>query len=530
MRLNFRDVADGALLVEFPEAAEAEANRQAVAIARSLSLQPPRGFFEAVAGARTILLFFDPLRLSRNRLAESVGRVRAGTQLVESPRRTLRIPVHYGGAAAPDLSELSHAIGVSEKDFAARHAAAAYAVAFLGFAPGFAYLTGLPLELHAPRLATPRTRVLEGSVGIGGEYTGIYPAQMPGGWRVIGRAPVRLFDSRQDPPALFRPGDEVRFEPIGREEFEQRRQRVFAREDTTAPHSGRPLFRIASAGLWTSVQGGPRRGGSAFGVPPGGAMDRKALAEGNAVLGNARDAAALEITLSGPELELLWDCMVSLAGAEIAAERNGKPLAGDEVSKFRRGDRLRFGAVQNGARSYLCVAGGLGQPHRPEPSRRLEAGETVFGAANTGRGSRRTPLPPVSPVAASQGELSVRVVLGPQEDRFEPEGLAVFLSAAYRVLSASDRRGVRLDGPPIAGKGAADIPPEGTALGTIQVANDGLPIILGPDRPVTGGYAKVATVIEADFPLVAQAAPGTLLRFAAVRLEEALAARAGLLF
>ncbi|HSS45059.1 MAG TPA: carboxyltransferase domain-containing protein, partial [Thermoanaerobaculia bacterium] len=464
----------------------------------------------------------------RSRLGESVRRVRAGSPLGDSPRRALRLPVLYGGEAARELPELSRAAGVSEPEFAARHAGAAYKVAFLGFAPGFAYLTGLPAELQAPRLSTPRTRVPEGSVAIGGEYTGIYPAQMPGGWKVIGRAPVRLFDSRQDPPALFAPGDEVRFEPIGPEEFEWRRQRVFTHEGPSAADSGPPLFRVTGPGLWTSVQGGPRPGGSFYGVPPGGAMDQKALAEGNAVLGNARDAAALEITLSGPELEALADCTVSLAGAGVAVEQNGKPLARDGVSRVYRGDRLGFGAVQYGARSYLCVAGGLGQPSRPEPSRRLGVGETVFGAAGAGRGSRRARLSSVSPVAVWPRELNIRVVLGPQEDRFEPEGLATFFSSAYRVVSASDRRGVRLEGSVIARKGAADIPPEGTALGAIQVANDGLPIVLGPDRPVTGGYTKIATVIGADFPLVAQAAPGTLLRFAPVRLEEALTARAGL--
>ncbi len=523
MRLNFRDVVDGALLVEFPEAPEAEANRQGVTMARSLLRRPLRGFFDAVVGARTLLLLFSPRRLSRDRLVGAVRRVRVETSPAVSARRLLRIPVLYGAAAAPDLPELAHACGVSEEEFARRHAAASYSVAFLGFAPGFAYLTGLPLELQTPRLATPRTRVPEGSVAIGGEYTGIYPAQMPGGWRLIGRSPVRLFDARRNPPSLFLPGDRVRFEPIGPEEF-QWRQRASVREEPVAPLARRPLFRLASAGVWTSVQGGPRPGGSLFGVPPGGAMDRKALARGNAVLGNPCDAAALEITLSGPELEALADSVISLAGAEIAVERNGKLLTGDGIVEVARGDRLRLAAVRNGARSYLCVAGGLWQMNRPEPSRRLEAGETVFGVARPGRGARRA-LPRVSPEVTSPEELSVRVVLGPQEDHFQPEGLATFLSASYRVLSASDRRGVRLEGPTIARRGAADIPPEGTALGAIQVANDGLPIILGPDRPVTGGYTKVATVIGADFPLVAQAAPGTVLRFAAVTLAEAVESR-----
>jgi allophanate hydrolase subunit 2 len=119
----------------------------------------------------------------------------------------------------------------------------------------------------------------------------------------------------------------------------------------------------------------------------------------------------------------------------------------------------------------------------------------------------------------------VRIVLGPQEDRFEQEGIATLTKATYRVSSTSDRRGVRLDGPKLAFRfsgGGAEVPPEGTALGAIQVPADGQPIVLGPDRPVTGGYAKVATVIGADFPLVAQARPGSILRFRAVSLEEAL--------
>jgi allophanate hydrolase subunit 2 len=122
----------------------------------------------------------------------------------------------------------------------------------------------------------------------------------------------------------------------------------------------------------------------------------------------------------------------------------------------------------------------------------------------------------------------VRIVLGPQEDRFGEKGIATLLQSEYRVSPSSDRRGVRLEGPPLEHRGGpagAEIPPEGTALGAIQVPADGLPIILGPDRPITGGYAKIGTVIGADFPLVAQAKPVSILRFQAVSVEEAVDAR-----
>ena len=123
------------------------------------------------------------------------------------------IPVEYGGAAGPDLPELAAQAGMDVATFIQRHAATEYTVAFLGFQPGFPYLSGLPHDLQAPRRATPRVRVEAGSVGIGGRYTGIYPAAGPGGWHIIGRTTVALFDPLRDPPALLLPGDRLRFVP-----------------------------------------------------------------------------------------------------------------------------------------------------------------------------------------------------------------------------------------------------------------------------------------------------------------------------
>lgn len=554
MPILLRDVVDGALLVEFPGASDVEANGRAVATARRFARRPPRGFFDAIPGARTLLLLFDPRLIGRNRLAREVCQAGQEARAPGVDRRVLRIPVAYGGTAGRDLSELAGASGLSEAEFIQRHAAAGYAVAFLGFAPGFAYLAGLPRELHMPRLPTPRPRVPAGAVGIGGEYTGIYPSETPGGWRLIGRSPVRLFDAEKDPPALLRPGDRVVFEPIEEKEFERIRSSAErargsgsvnpdqrATRSPGRPTESKPVFRISEAGLWTSVQGGPRYGWASSGVPPGGAMDLAALAFGNALLQNPEGAAALEVTLAGPELEVLADILLALSGAEADVECNGKRILPATVFPVRTGDRLSIGPVRGGARSYLCVAGGLESKKGPQISQRLKAGDTVLlaeprlrkrgvsglsGPRNLLRDlSRDFFLAPSGLRRAAPP--SVRVVLGPQEGHFKGEGIATFLSTPYRVSPASDRRGIRLQGEPIAHEGSPDIPPEGTALGAIQVPRDGCPIVLGPDRPVTGGYAKIATVIGADFPLVAQAVPGSVLRFRAITLEEALAARTG---
>ncbi len=136
-------------------------------------------------------------------------------------QRTVNIPACYDPELAPDLEPIARAAGLSPDAAAELHASAIYTVRFLGFSPGFPYLEGLPGALHAPRLDTPRSRVRPGSIGIAGPRTGVYPQATPGGWRLIGATPLRLFDPARDPPALLAPGDRVRFRRIDRNEFDR---------------------------------------------------------------------------------------------------------------------------------------------------------------------------------------------------------------------------------------------------------------------------------------------------------------------
>ena len=279
----------------------------------------------------------------------------------------------------------------------------------------------------------------------------------------------------------------------------------------------KPILRVLSPGLFTTIQGAPRHGHASFGVPAGGAMDPASLAAANGLVGNAADAPALEITLAGPELEALEDCVVALAGGDFSAEWNGKSAPVGEPLPVAAGGRIEFGRARTGARAYLAVRGGL---EAPKLTRRIEAGDRiVLGQQPPALG--RTAAPPVRFGA----EMRLRVILGPQADHFSAVTIARFLASAWRVSSTSDRRGLRLEGAPLEHATSSEIPPEGTVPGSVQVPGNGLPIILGPDGPVTGGYAKIATVIGADLALLGQAAPGAVLGFAAVSLPDALAAR-----
>jgi KipI family sensor histidine kinase inhibitor len=178
------------------DAAEARAVYAAL-----LPLKDAGRITELVPAARTVLVEGDPLP----DLAALLAGVRPGPP-VAGP--TVAVPVTYDG---PDLAEVAELTGLAAAEVARRHAEAEYVVAFCGFAPGFGYLTGLPAELHVPRRDSPRTAVPAGSVAVAGEFTGVYPRRSPGGWRLLGRTAVVLWDAGRDPPALLAPGTRVRF-------------------------------------------------------------------------------------------------------------------------------------------------------------------------------------------------------------------------------------------------------------------------------------------------------------------------------
>lgn len=202
-----RPFGESALLVELGSAERAQA------LASSIRTDGIPGIVAVVPGAESVLVELDPRAIDSERVALALEKRLARTAEAAPVGRQRRIPVIYGGEHGPDLADVAELCGLSQAEVIERHAATELRVLFLGFAPGFAYLGELPDELHVPRLATPRTRTPAGSVAIAGSMSGIYPADLPGGWRVIGRTSVVLFDPRGDPPAHLAPGDTVRFDP-----------------------------------------------------------------------------------------------------------------------------------------------------------------------------------------------------------------------------------------------------------------------------------------------------------------------------
>lgn len=224
--IRFEAIAEDALLLRFGERIDAALNGRVHAAVATLQRALPQ--LECVPAYASLLLRFDPLAWRGDDASDpqrALRRaVRAALEAGETAHQTGRereIPVCYGGSCGADLTEVAQHLGLSSDEVIARHTAVDYRVAMIGFAPGFPYLLGLDPTLSMPRRHDPRQRVPAGSVAIGGEQTGIYPEQLPGGWQLLGRTPLRLFDLSATPPSLLAAGDRVRFRAISEDEFRQ---------------------------------------------------------------------------------------------------------------------------------------------------------------------------------------------------------------------------------------------------------------------------------------------------------------------
>ena len=284
------------------------------------------------------------------------------------------------------------------------------------------------------------------------------------------------------------------------------------------------IIEVIDGGLFTTIQDLGRYGYQRYGVPVSGAMDPFSLRIANLLVGNEQHEAGLEITLVGPDLKFINDSLIAITGGNLSPALDGESIPMWEATVAQQGSILTFGDIKDGARAYLCMAGGINvEPVLGSRSTytRAKIGGFHGRQLSTGDVLSSSPVPsriegrylPKKFIPQYGHSHKVDVILGPQDNAFTEKGINTLFKSEYEVTTQSDRIGYRLTGPKIQHKRGADIISDGIPFGAIQVTGDGLPIILMSDRGTTGGYTKIGTVISSDIAALAQAAPGDIIQF-----------------
>ena len=508
----------------------------AVALHRRLDSGRIPGVVDLVPAARTVLVRVDPALLT---LAAARAWIAATTtDAASAPSATpavVELEVAYDGA---DLDETATLLGLGVDELVRRHTAAEWTVAFTGFAPGFAYLVSADWPFDVPRLPSPRTRVPRGAVGIAGEFTGAYPRETPGGWRLIGTTAAALFDPDAASPALLAPGTRVRFRavaprspaarevtrPTGVQGVDSRAGGDLAQKQTPEPGD----LRVLEPGLLATIQDLGRPGAAALGVAPSGALDRGSARTANRLVGNPEGAAVVEVTMGGFRAVARRDLWFAVTGAWGPIRLAGHEVDPYEAHAWPAGAELHLDWFAHGARACLAVRGGFEAP-RVLGSRatdvlaglgpsRLASGDELAVAHDD---HDPIPVADLAPWGAPHDdELEIELAPGPRADWFAASAHRALFEAVWTVTNDTDRVGMRLDGPQLERVRDDELPSEGMVPGALQVPPSGRPTILLADGPVTGGYPVIAVATDAARDLLAQARPGTRVRFRHARIPE----------
>jgi KipI family sensor histidine kinase inhibitor len=436
----------------------------------------------------------------------------------EAKGRLVKVPVCYEEGFAPDLGWVAKNAGLKTEEVIVLHSSKEYTCMMLGFSPGFVYLDEVDPKIKADRLETPRTKVQAGSVGIAGAQTGIYGLETPGGWRLIGRTPLTMFNAHASPPTPVGPGDRVKFERISAEEFK------FVKKAAAAPPSfmaGNPVLEVRQPGLFSTVQDMGRPGFRHLGVPGSGGLDVLSQSQSNYVVGNPGSSPAIEVMGGFFSVKALADVVVAVTGGDCELTVGGRKAETYSPLLLREGDELAMGRT-TGLLNYLSVAGKL-------------AIESVMGSCSTysiggfggysGRALKAGDMLGVEglsdhvlmrSVPASARTLSsgdpIEAVRGSLGDSEPATGNAPF-GSEFMVSEVSDRTGYRLKCSQRIPGARGQVLTYPTYPGYLQIPPDGSPIVLQRDCPTTGGYQLAAAILPSEMGRFSQLKPGAKVRF-----------------
>lgn len=524
-------LSETAIVVEWGNRIDDDLHRQVIQLNHALLKFPFEGLVETVPAYASLTVFYQPEQLTKHSLSPFLQVKRHLENLLNQPAdvtfetpRLVKIPVCYDESLGYDLNEMAETKGISQENLIQLHQQKTYRVYMMGFLPGFAYLGPVDNAIACARKASPRAKVEAGSVGIAGNQTGIYPLDSPGGWQIIGRTPLRMFEPEKAYPFLLKTGDQVQFYAINLAAFKQWPHEALLATPPD-PATAEPDVLVLKSGPYATLQDLGRPGFRASGVPLSGAMDQAAHCAANALVGNQTNAASIECTMGGLRLLFQKPAVVALTGAG-AGFVNNREISFYQPHALAPQEVLEIRFKPPGLRTYVAVQGGF-------------QGETILGSQSAcpligigallkkdsglmiGRGDSTQNSPVSFPPPATLPTNAIRVMPGPEFDWMNTESQAQFFEQTFTLSQRCDRMGSHFNATPLALQQTREMCSTAVAPGTIQLTPGGQLILLMNDCQTTGGYPRVGQVAAVDLPRVAQLIPGETIHFQHIEPSEA---------
>lgn len=549
-------VNEYSILLVFGNSIDVPTHHQLMQAKQCIEQYPFPGFVETVPAYNILAVYYNPVEVVQTAatiavsVEETVRNIIANTEKLTAATTTqlVEIPVCYDEVYAPDLEETASNLHLNKEELVQMHCSKTYHVYMLGFTPGFPYMGKVDERIVTKRKQQPRLAVAPGSVAIAGEQTGIYPFATPGGWNIIGRTPLQLFDRHRTNPFLLKAGDEVKFKPITQDEFEQFSSSNIEQtlinsinRSTETSAANKPIIQVEQCGFLTTLQDTGRTGYLQYGVSKGGAMDSSAAQLANVLVGNDADETVLELTQSPHRFVFTADTVIAFAGGGLQPETEQQVMPLHKPLFIAAGTVVHCRQQLPGFRLYMAVAGGFAADEFLQSSSTdllIKAGgfdgrslkkEDILLQKNKHSKLQQQLLQVLKAGATielfqsseSMRGTTIRVLKGAEWNYLTDASATNFTQQAFTVTQQSNRMGYRLKTETLQTNQSCDIVSSPVTQGTVQLTSSGEMIILMADAQTVGGYPRIAQVCAADISLLAQKKPGDAIQFQIVSLQEA---------